>query len=226
MIDISQLTAEEKAQLIATAKQIEEQEKAQAVERKKSYEEIRHATVTDCLKKVRGLASQMREYHSSMMPNVMAFGELMREFGDMPKKSKGGFSIMNDAQTERVTLHLRKIGEFNELADMAEQHIKDFLEREIKSSSPDAYELIITLLERKKGKIEYSRAMQILQYESKFNDPDWKKGCELLKQSFNITSSKFYLEFEQKNENGSWERIDLNFASLVYAPVNPVGTNA
>ena len=190
----------------------------QSEDKRKAYEELRNSVVSDCIAQANEMSSKMKLYHSKMMPTMLAFGDLMREFGDMNKKSKGGFSIMSDDCNSRVTLHRRNIGEFNELADMAENHIGEFLERSIKTASANAYELIVTLLERKKGRIEYSRAMQILTYENKFDDADWKKGCELLRQSFVVTSSKYYLEFEVKNEEGAWERIDLNFASLTYLP--------
>ncbi|MFD1820647.1 DUF3164 family protein, partial [Pseudarcicella hirudinis] len=158
----------------------------------------------------------MKTAHGNIMSNMLGFRELMNEFGDLPKNSQGGFSILNKEGNLKTILKIRKIGEFDERADLAEQHIRIFLEKEIKASSPDAYDMILALLERKKGKLEYSRVMTILQYESRFTDQDWKKGCELLKESFRVIDSKYYLEFEQRDENGVWQRIDLNFASFQY----------
>ena len=147
---------------------------------------------------------------------MLGFKELMDEFGDLPKRSKGGFSIMNDSQNLKVTLRYRNIGDFDERADLAEAHIRHFLEQKIKTTSSNAFKLIIALLERSKGKLEYSRVMLILKYENEFEDEDWKRGCELLKESYQINDSKYYLEFEQKNEDGVWKRIDLSFSSFSY----------
>lgn len=211
--NLSALTAEQKRELIAAAKLLEKETKAQEEEKYKAYEDLRDQMVNEFVAKARTMEALMKQYHADMTANIMTFRDLMRDFGDLRKNSQGGFSIMNNDLDCKVILHKKKIGEYNELANLAEEHIRGFLERSIKHISQDFYDIIVKLLERKKGKLEYSRVLEILSFEDKFEDEDWKKGCELLKKSFQITSSKYYFEFQAKNANGAWERIDLNFSS-------------
>ena len=159
------------------------------------------------------LQQTMKSFHEKTMNDLLAFRELMNEYGDLPKKSKGGFSIDNEDLTKRVRLKFKTLGDFDERANLAESHIRNFFERTLKEVDPKTFEILMKLLERKKGKLEYSRVMQILSFEEVYEDSDWRTGCRLLKESFQETGTKYYIEFEEKDDNGNWKIVNLNFSS-------------
>lgn len=210
-----ELTEEE---IIAKYNELQSKKREQQKEKEESYVTLRNQIVLESFKEVKELKDVMQHKHASIMSNMFGFREVMNDYGDLSKKSKGGFSIVDDSGTKKMTLRFRSIGEFDERAEAAEQHIRTFLSKEIEVSSASAYKLVIGLLERTKGKLEYSRVMQILKYENDFTDPDWRKGCELLKESFQTTDTKYYVEFEEKDEEGKWQRVELNFSAFNYPP--------
>jgi hypothetical protein len=65
---------------------------------------------------------------------------------------------------------------------MAEQKIRSFFERTLKVADKITFDMFMDLLERKKGKIDPSKAMKILSYQDSYDDPEWLKGCELLRK--------------------------------------------
>jgi hypothetical protein len=198
----------------ALYKQSLEEKNKEREAKKADYVALRNSTVNENMALVHKLSVELANAHAKIMQDMIAFREVMNEFGDLPKNSKGGFSIENEDNNARVRLKIRVLGDFDERADLAEQHLRAFFEKTLKISDPVTFDMIMKLLERKKGKLEYSRVMQILSFEDKYTDADWKTGCKLLKESFRQTGSKNYLEFEFKDENNQWLPIALNFSSL------------
>jgi len=209
-------------QLDAIVKQrATEKQKALAAKRE-DYERFREHIVVSAVNGALQMQDILTVGHSDMISDMLTFREMMQEFGDLRKNSLGGFTLKSNDDTMKVSLKIRNIGEFDERADIAEGHIKDFFERTLKQADPNSFDMLMSLLERKKGKLEYSRVMKILKYEDRYEDEGWKKGCELLKDSYKNVDTKPYLEFEKKDENGVWQPINLNFSSYFYKPLEEV----
>lgn len=180
-----------------------------------SYLSIKQNTVLVIVNKALELEEKIAAFHQSSMDNLLTFKELMNEYGELPKNSKGGFSIDTEESDKKVRLKIRQLGDFDERADLAEAHIRAFFEKTLKQTDPTTFEILMKLLERKKGKLEYSRVMQILSFEDRFTDKDWLDGCRLLKESYRKTGSKSYIEVEVKDEElGNWRTLNLNLSSL------------
>lgn len=210
MTKVEMLTDEEVESLY---KERKARQKEQDSIKRNAYHETKFELVTTAVDKASSLAETMKGFHERTMSDLLAFRELMNEYGDLPKRSKGGFSIDNEDLTKRVRLKFKTLGDFDERADLAESHIRNFFERTLKQIDPKTFDILMKLLERKKGKLEYSRVMQILSFEDVYEDVDWRTGCKLLKESFQQTGTKFYIEFEEKDAAGNWKVINLNFSS-------------
>jgi hypothetical protein len=48
-------------------------------------------------------------------------------------------------------------------------------------------------------------------YEDKFDDPCWKEGLKLIKESFSNHLKGYGYEFKVKGDDGKWENLYLNF---------------
>lgn len=203
-------------QLDAIIKKRNAQKKEQEARKQFEYETLREEIVVSAVEQAKHLHSVLKFGHKEIIADLLSFRELMIENNDLRKNSLGGFSLQSKDDTMKVSLKVKSIGEFDERADMAEVHIRDFFERRLKTNDPQVFEQLMELLERKKGKFEYSRVMKILQNEGLYDDEAWKKGCSLFKESFHVTSSKVYVELAEKDEMGNWQAINLNFSSFDY----------
>lgn len=206
-IDVSKLTKEQLRQALA---ELDKKDQAD----REAYQQLKHDTVNKMCAEAVLLSSSLFTFHEAAMKELTGFREIMNQYGDLPANSKGGFSISNEDDTFRCRLKFQNLGDFDEKAEIAESHIRSFFERTLMKTDKNSYELVMKLLERKKGKLEYSRVMEILSFEDRYDDEGWKKACQLLKESFHHTGTKNYLEFEQKDENGVWKKINLNLSSL------------
>lgn len=208
-----ELTDEQLDALLAKRAKAKKESEAR---KKAEYEKLREDIVVNAVEQAKHLHSVLKYGHKEIIADLLSFRELMIENNDLRKNSLGGFSLKSNDDAMKVSLKVQSIGEFDERADMAEVHIRDFFERRLKTNDPQVFEQFMELLERKKGKFEYSRVMKILQNEALYDDEAWKNGCSLFKESFKVTSSKVYVELAEKDEFGNWQTINLNFSSFDY----------
>jgi hypothetical protein len=55
--------------------------------------------------------------------------------------------------------------------------------------------------------------LRLMQLE--IDEPEWKKAMNLLKESITVSSTKMYIRFKVKTQNGTeekWKPISLDFA--------------
>ena len=64
------------------------------------------------------------------------------------------------------------------------------------------------------GDLEYSDVMNLYKHENEFNDPRWKEGLKLIKESFSNHLKGYGYEFKVKADDGKWQKLYLNFSSL------------
>lgn len=103
----------------------------------------------------------------------------------------------------------------DERSTKALELIHAFLYDTVKKRDKDLFEMLIGfLVKNKKGDLDYASVMNLLSHETRFDDPRWKEGLRLLKQSYSNFLKGYQYDFEKQNEEGKFERIELNFSAL------------
>lgn len=192
-----------------------ERERKELERKKKQYEEATNERTKNLVGKAIELKSALEAFKEICVQELDQQRELIQEYGSLRSNSKGGFSIENADGTARIKHPYRSIGVWDERATKAVELLKGFLHDTVKKRDKDAYEIIISLLEKNKdGQFEYSRIQTLYKYEDRFDDKRWKEAIRLLKESYKITSSKYDIYFQIRNGQGKWQTLNLNFASL------------
>jgi hypothetical protein len=182
---------------------------------KLAYERNRDIVVDKILTTAKTLARELSEFkqfcHIEMDNQAVA----LSNYGKIRSNSKGGFSITNTDDTMRVTRRRDTEPVWDERSTKAVELIKDFLGDTIKKRDIELYEILLGFLERnQKGDLEYGRVMDLYKHEGKFDDPRWKEGLRLIKESFSNHLKGFGYEFKFKDENGKWQNLLLNFSGV------------
>jgi len=211
-LDPSTLSTKELEQLLkkrkaAEAKQLEAE--------KKAYEANRDKVVANMLITAQNLAKEIAEFKQYCHIEMDKQAIKLSEYGKIRSNSKGGFSVTNSEDEFRVTRRRDTEPAWDERSVKAIELIKDFLGDTIKKRDQKLYEILLGFLERNQnGDLEYSRVMDLLKHEDKYDDARWKEGLRLIKESFSNHLKGFGYEFKHKDENGKWQNILLNFSSL------------
>ena len=75
-------------------------------------------------------------------------------------------------------------------------------------------ELVKSAFANSKGMIDTAKVFQILRYEEKIKAKGFQKACELIKMAQSIDRTKLYMRIWEKQEDGQYRNINLNFSSI------------
>lgn len=182
---------------------------------KKAYEKKRDQLIKRIVAQAIELNVALAEFKSECDEEMQLQHERLDEYGLIRGNSKGGFSITDQNDEMRITRTFDSKPRWDERAEKAENLIREFFETTIKKRDRKLAEMLLSYMTKDKaGNLRYSSVMKLIQHEDKYDDPRWKEGIRLLKDSYNSTFSKFYYHIQTRDENGEWNTIELNFSKV------------
>lgn len=182
---------------------------------KAKYEKERDEKVHAVLLTAQTLFRELKEFKEYCHIEMERQAESLNHYGKIRSNSKGGFSVTNSDDTLRVTRRRDTEPVWDERSVKAVELIKDFLSETIKKRDVKLYQILMGFLERNaNGDLEYSRVMDLISHEDKYDDNRWKEGLKLIKESFSNHFKGYGYEFKVKGDDGKWQNILLNFSSL------------
>lgn len=203
------------AELEQMLKDRKKQEAVKAEKEKQAYEEGRDEMIEKVILTARTLFRELGEFKTFCHIEMDKQAVKLSEYGKIRSNSKGGFSVTDKNDTMRVTRRRDTEPVWDERSGKAVELIKEFLGDAIKKRDIKMYEILMSFLERNaNGDLEYGRVMDLYKHEDKFDDPRWKEGLKLIKESFSNHLKGYGYEFKVKGDDGKWENLYLNFSSL------------
>ena len=207
-VDLTKLSAEERAILIQQAKELEAKE---IKKRREAYEEMKMDAIVSLITMAKDINKELAEFKKHSFDTMDALYELLKEYSGRHAEGKGNFKIEFD--NLKVEYNKQGKGSYDERATEAEKYIFDFIESRY-SGDEGTKEFILSLLERKKGELDPDNIQKLYKYEGKFNDPNFSRACELFRESYQYSHSKDYIRFYEKDERGQWKNILLQFSAV------------
>lgn len=212
MKQVEEMSTEELQQELARRTKEEKQKRDDA---KAAYEANRDA-------KVKILIDQASQYNKMLVAFKTGVQRIMNEqqdqlneYGGIRANSKGGFSITSSDGTMRVTRTRTTKPIWDERSEKAVSLIAEFLRDTVKKKDVKVFDVLMSFIARDKdGNLEYDKVMNLLQHEDKWNDDRWIEGLTLIKESYRLDQTGFGYDFQIKNQEGKWERIELSFPSI------------
>lgn len=178
---------------------------------KEAYESLKSETVVNLCQSAKELNTALGNFKKDAFDGMQTVWQMLQEYSERHKDGKGNFRI--ESGDFRVVYRRQGKATFDEKSLQAERHIIDFVNSKFKEDQ-DTRDLIMSLLERKKGELDIQLVQKLYAMETRFDDQNWKRGIELLKESYHYAHSKDYLGFEERNADGEWKPINLHFSNL------------
>jgi hypothetical protein len=211
-VNVNELSAAELEQLLKK-KKAEEAQKRQ--EQKAAYEAERDEKIMELMREAVKYSAMLRGFKELLHELFEQQQTRLNEYGEIRSNSKGGFSITHSSGDYRVKRIRATEPSWDERSLKAVELISEFLQSTVKKKDLKTYEILMTFMSRNKNQdLEYNKVMELLQHEDKYDDPRWKEGLQLLRESYSLNQRGFRYDFFVKDQEGSWERIELNFSSL------------
>jgi leucyl aminopeptidase (aminopeptidase T) len=210
--DPSEMTTQELEQLLAQKK---EKERKDRDKKRKEYEEHRDVVVETMVSKARDVSSILTAFKKELNEAFELQKERLEEYGAIRGNSKGGFSIQHTSGNFKAVRTRATSPKWDERSEKALVLISDFLRDTVKKKDQKIYDILKTFIQKNdKGELEYSKVMHLLSHKDKYDDPRWVEGLNLIQESYSIDLRGYGYEFYTKNEEGKWEKIEINFTAI------------
>ena len=213
-MDISNLSKEERAELLHALKK---QEKEDSINRREAYETLRHQFAFDVESKLMPVVNNVAGFREWLEAESGAFRNVMRDYGQLRRgEEQASFSVVDG--NFKLEVKSNKVKSFDERADMAAErlinYLKDYIRRTDKGVDDPMYQLAMTLLERnKQGDLDYKSISKLYELESRF-DEEYAAIMQLFKESNVVYKTAVNYYFYKRDENGVWRRVEPSFCRL------------
>lgn len=177
----------------------------------KAYEDLKEQTIISLCTGAITINETLKAFKLKAFEDMQTIYEMLKEYSSRHADGKGNFRIEHG--NYRVSYKRQGKPTFDERSHQAEKHIIDFVNSKFENDV-DTKDLVMSLLERKKGELDINLVQKLYAMEDRFQDENWKRGIELLKESYSFSHSKDYIGFEVKNDKGEWLPINLQFSNI------------
>ncbi|MGJ1327614.1 DUF3164 family protein [Sphingobacterium sp. UBA5980] len=207
----SELTLDEIQALLAQKKDETASEKQKARE---AYESLRDENVSALVERAMKLHAELAAFKSKTFEDIDTLYKLLQEHSSRHQNGKGNVTLDTSDGRFRVVFKRSDNTRFDERATQAEAHILDFVSNRWGNKDDADSKFIKKLLERKNGKLDKNKVLDMISMKDNYNDPHWQKGIDLLQESIVPDTTRFYVEYYVRSEFDEWLPVVLNYAKL------------
>lgn len=185
------------------------------IENIKQEDILRDEVVNNLTKKAKKLQTQMIEEKRQLFLDFDAYVELaLAKYKVVVGKGKGNVTLYSYDGKYKVMLTISENIRFNENIHAAEIIIKECINKWSVGANKNLATIANTAFKTNaQGNLSnIRRILELLNYE--VNDERWQEGMQAIRDSIIVTSSKKYMRFYERQEDGSYEQISLDFAAI------------
>jgi len=165
---------------------------------------------TICNKKLFDFKLELKELVEESEKAFIAEFEIARS-----EKYKGNYTFFNFDRSIKIERSVNETITYDEALGMAAKEIfMNFISTSVTSSKDWVKGLILDAFETKGGKLDPKRITLLMRHEDRANDPEYSRGCSLLKKAERRPDSKIYHRISLKDEAGEYKAIELNFSNI------------
>jgi len=180
-----------------------------------SADRLKERRAHSLLTKAKGLNAQLvkmkhefqticDEVCAKVMTDLKASGE-----------TKGNFTWYNFDRSVKVEVSVNERIEFDDLTIKAcKEKLDQFLANNIESKLDFVKELVTDAFSTTRGKLDAKKVTSLLRYRDRVKEPLFQESLALIEQAMRKPSSKTYYRVSERQGDGSYKVIDLNFSSI------------
>ena len=213
-VNIKNLSAEERATLLA---ELQKEEKQNRIERRETYEGLRASFMKEVEENVVEITNAVGLFKEWLAQEVEGFVAIMKDYGQVRKSDQRSYTVTDG--DFRIEISSNNVKGFDERADLAAERLIDYLKRYMKKSEKGSddpmYQMAMTLLERNKaGDLDYKSISKLYDLEAKF-DGEYSEIMDLFKEANVVQKNAVNYYFYKKNpKTNVWERIEPSFCRM------------
>jgi len=140
---------------------------------------------------------------------------IMMEEYKVKENGKGNYTWYSFDRSIKVEVSISERIDFDDMAiNACKQKLDEFLSENLNAKMEFVKELVTDAFSTSRGKLDAKKVMSLLKYRTKIKAQLFQDALNLLEDSIRRPSSKTYFRISERNDDGSYSQIDLNFSNL------------
>lgn len=175
---------------------------------------VRDESVTDLIGQAKQAQEHLKKFKAIAFAEITAFIDLsLKQFDVHIGGNKGNITLYSFDGKYKIIRQIQDTIRFDERLQAA----KILIDECIQSWSVDSNNYLKALILEafqvdKEGKISTGRVLGLRRHD--FDDPKWLKAMDAIAESINIVDSKRYVRFYERDSEGKYQAISLDFANV------------
>ena len=177
-------------------------------------DKLRDQTVRIIMDKAFKMRDSLAAFKTEVNNDVNTFVEMSaNQYDKTWGGGRGGFTLSTYDGQYKMVIAISDHTFFDERLQIARDIIGKCIKKWSKGSRNEIRVLVNDAFQvDKTGKVNTSRVLGLRRLE--IDDPDWQKAMKAITDSVQVTGSKQYIRFYERDENGKYKQISLDVASL------------
>ena len=209
-INLSQLSAEQRREMLAQLKAQEEAEKRQREADISTYKALVSQTVEDNFPVLQAVSSELAAQKRSIRNAFATVVDLKSSLYGV-KDGQRSHQFINSEGTRRITIGFNVIDNYDDTVDAGIAKVKEYISSLARDEqSKILVETVLKLLSKdSKGTLKASRVLQLQQMAEKSGNADFIEGVRIIRDAYRPIESKSYVRAEYKSDSGAWVSVPL-----------------
>nr|DAT00912.1 MAG TPA: Protein of unknown function (DUF3164) [Caudoviricetes sp.] len=209
-INLSQLSAEQRREMLAQLKAQEEAEKRQREADISTYKALVSQTVEDNFPILQAVSSELAAQKRSIRNAFATVVDLKSSLYGV-KDGQRSHQFINSEGTRRITIGFNVIDNYDDTVDAGIAKVKEYISSLARDEqSKILVETVLKLLSKdSKGTLKASRVLQLQQMAEKSGNADFIEGVRIIRDAYRPIESKSYVRAEYKSDSGAWVSVPL-----------------
>lgn len=175
---------------------------------------VRDESVIDLIGQAKQAQEHLKKFKAIAFAEITAFIDLsLKQFDVHIGGNKGNITLYSFDGRYKIIRQIQDTIRFDERLQAA----KILIDECIQSWSVDSNNYLKALILEafqvdKEGKISTGRVLGLRRHD--FDDPKWLKAMDAIAESINIVDSKRYVRFYERDSEGKYQAISLDFANV------------
>ena len=175
---------------------------------------VRDDLVVDLVGQAKAEQERLKKLKAIVFSEIGAFVDLsLKQFDVHIGGNKGNITLYSFDGKYKIVRQIQDTLRFDERLQAAKILIDECIQSWSADSNDNLKALILDAFQvDKEGKISTGRVLGLRRHD--FDDPKWLEAMDAIAESINIVDSKRYVRFYERDNEGKYQAISLDFANV------------
>lgn len=161
------------------------------------------------------LHQQLSKYKDFIRIQATRLYEIFTEENGQIGKGKGSATFFNFDRSIKVTVKVNELITFDDnTISLAKEKLDAFLTEGLDGAKDFVKPLVMEAFHQRNGQLDTKRVLGLKQHAHRIDHPLYTEAMKLIDKAVRRPSTREYFQVWVRSENGEYEDIQLNFASI------------